>query len=178
MRNMRNFLWLLKMNVIINNRSLGVSMRGSKSVPQPFGTQQPFLYDLEQRHDHHRRALVFWLGEWEVLMYRPCSDMHHLLVVNGMFHLQLWHPESKTSILTPTALTDGKFEVAPLFGSEFRTDSYEDLAPILEAARNLLIPHAARVSDVFFAMFSEFAWRIPDAAAPPTLRFENTFAAK
>ena len=153
-------------------------MSERESEPRPFGSNQPFLYDLSQRHNHKLRALVFWLGEWEVLMYRPCSDIHRLLVVNGMFHLQLWHPDSQTSIITPTTLTDGKFEIAPLFGSEFRTDSYEDLGPILEAAKTISIPPAERVSDVFFAMFSEFAWRLPDAVGPPNLRFESTAAAK
>ena len=153
-------------------------MREELSNAQPFGHRQPFLYDVNQRHNHRLRVLVFWLGEWEVLMYRPCSDMHRLLVVNGMFHLQLWHPESLTSILTPTTLTEGQFEVSPLFGSEFKTEAYDELRPILQAARNISPPPPEFVSDIFFAMFSEFAWRIPDAVGPPPLRFESSHAAK
>ncbi len=153
-------------------------MNTGQSETRAFGDRQPFLYDLNQRHNHRLRALVFWLGDWEVLMYRPCSDVHRLLVVNGMFHLQLWHPESQTSILTPTSLTGGQFEVAPLFGSAFQCEDYAEIAAIIEAARNIQAPAPELLSDVFFAMFSEFAWRVPDAAGPPSLSFEAQAAAK
>jgi hypothetical protein len=153
-------------------------MDTGQSGTRTFGDRQPFLYDLSQRHNHRLRALVFWLGEWEVLMYRPCSDVHRLLVVNGMFHLQLWHPESQTSILTPTSLTGGMFETTPLFGSAFQCEDYKEMAAIIEAARNIRAPTPDMLSDVFFAMFSEFAWRVPDAAGPPSLSFEAGAAAK
>ena len=140
---------------------------------QAFGRKQPFLYNPDQRHDHRRRVIVFWLGEWEVLMHPPCSDLHRLLVVNGMFHLQLWHPQSRTSILTPSAFTKGMFEINSLFGSEYTSRVYGELPPILHAAKRVHAPIPERVSDVFFGLFSEFGWRLPNAVSPPILRFTD-----
>ena len=106
-------------------------------------------------------------------MHPPCSELHRLLVINGMFHMQLWHPESRTSILTPSAITEGKFEINELFGSEYSSPAYGDLLPILGAAKMVHAPHPDRVSDVFFGLFSEFAWGLPNAVAPPILRFNG-----
>lgn len=146
-------------------------MSGSKPQAQAFGPKQPFLYEPGHRHDHRRRVVMFWLGEWEVLMHPPCSELHRLLVVNGMFHMQLWHPESRTSILTPSAITEGLFEINSLFGSEYASHAYSELLPILHAAKLVHAPHPERVRDVFFGLFSEFAWCLPNAVAPPMLRF-------
>lgn len=152
-------------------------METRRTATKPFGHREPFLYDLTQRHNENLRSLVYWLGEWDVRIYRPCSDVHRLLAVNGMYHLQLWHPESRTSLLTPTALTEHQFEVSPLFGGAFHSHSYAELAAVLNAARGIELPAPELLSDVFFAMFNEFVWHIPDALMPP-VRFLDSVAAK
>jgi hypothetical protein len=36
---------------------------------------------------------------------------HSYFARRGFLHLQLWHPAVKTSILTPSRLTNGRFEI-------------------------------------------------------------------
>ncbi len=152
-------------------------MERQRTLQQPFGHAEPFIYDLNRRHTDRDRTLVYWLGEWDVRMSDPRSDLHRLFAVNGMFHLQLWHAESNTSILTPSTLTEGHFEVNALFGSEFRTQSYPEMCSVLHAAKNLEAPPPSLLNEVFFAMFTEFAWNIPHAVLPK-VSFQEPLAAK
>ena len=144
---------------------------------KPVGTREPFLYDLNQRHSEQQKSLVYWLGEWDVRMSEPHSDLHRLLVINGMFHLQLWHPESKTSVLTPSPITDQLFEVTPLFGGEFRAKTYSEIRSVVQAARKVVPPSPQELMDVFYAMFEEFAWHIPNAVMP-FVSFDESVTAK
>ena len=144
---------------------------------KPLGTRESFLYDLSLRHTEREKSLVYWLGEWDVRMSEPKSELHRLLVINGMFHLQLWHPESKTSILTPSPITDELFEATPLFGSEFRAASYAEIRSVVQAARQIEPPSAQLLMDVFYAMFEEFAWHLPGAIMP-FISFDEAAAAK
>jgi hypothetical protein len=75
------------------------------------------------------------------------------------------------------ALTEHQFEVSPLFGGTFQSHSYAELAAVLNAARGIEPPAPELLSDVFFAMFNEFVWHIPDALMPP-VRFLDSVAAK
>ena len=152
-------------------------MQRSHTMPKPFGQHEPFIYDLSQRHTDTDRILVYWLGEWDVRMSDPRSDLHRLLAINGMFHLQLWHPDSGTSILTPSTFTDHSFEVNPLFGDPFRTHSYPEMCSVIRAAKQIDAPPPHLLMEVFFAMFTEFAWSIPQAVLPE-VRFNEEIAAK
>ena len=152
-------------------------MNQQADLRKPMGTREPFLYDLNQRHSGHQKSLVYWLGEWDVRMSEPNSDLHRLLVINGMFHLQLWHPESKTSLLTPSPITDQLFAVTPLFGGEFRAQSYREIRSVIRAARKIVPPSPQELMDVFYAMFEEFAWHIPNAVMP-FVSFDEAAAAK
>ena len=149
----------------------------SRALPRPFGQHEPFIYDLNQRHTDTNRTLVYWLGEWDVRMSDPRSDLHRLLAVNGMLHLQMWHPESGTSVLTPSPLTDQLFEAIPLFGNQFRTRSYPEMCSVIHAAKQIEAPSPKLLMDVFFAMFTEFAWNIPQAILP-RVDFDEDIAAK
>ena len=152
-------------------------MESPRALPKPFGQHEPFIYDLSQRHTDVNRTLVYWLGEWDVRMSDPGSDLHRLLTVNGMFHLQLWHPESKTSILTPSSLTEQHFEVTPLFDGVFQTRSYPEMCSVIQAAKKIEAPPPQLLMEVFFAMFTEFAWNIPHAVLPQ-VHFDEHLAAK
>ena len=152
-------------------------MSHKSTLHTPMGQHEPFLYDVNQRHTEQEKTLVYWLGEWDVRMSDPNSDLHRLLVINGMFHLQLWHPESNTSILTPSPITENQFEVSPLFGGEFRTQSYPEVCSVIAAARQIEAPSPQRLMDIFYAMFEEFAWHLPNAVMP-FVAFEESAAAK
>ena len=152
-------------------------MQQPRALLTPFGQTEPFIYDLTQRHVDADRTLVYWLGEWDVRMSDPRSDLHRLLTVNGMFHLQLWHPESGTSILTPSPFTEHYFEAVPIFGNQFRTRSYPEMCSVIKASKQIETPAPQLLMEVFFAMFTEFAWHIPSAVLP-NVRFDEDIAAK
>jgi len=152
-------------------------MRISENDLQVVGQFEPFVVDLSSLHSESGRGLVFWLDEWDVRMSVATSDEHRLLVVNGMFHIQLWHPQAKLSVLTPSPLTGHQFEASSLLGKPFRSESYDELAAVVRAALHVDMPHVDRVREVFFAMCTEFLWPIPGAVMP-TFRFRPEVAAK
>lgn len=62
-------------------------------------------------HSLVERVLIARLGAWEVRRH-PESDRHHeYFAPRGFLHLQLWNPDAQVSILTPSALTGGRFAV-------------------------------------------------------------------
>ncbi len=144
---------------------------------QLVGEHEPFVVDASALHLESTRALVFWLDEWDVRMSVPESTEHRLLVVNGMFHLQLWHPQARLSILTPSPLTGNQFEVSPILGNTFRSSSYGEVAAVVEAARRVKMPSVDELRDVFFALCTEFLWPVTGAILP-SFRFEEEVAAK
>ena len=144
---------------------------------QIVGEHEPFVVDSGALHLESTRGLVFWLDDWDVRMSEPGSDEHRLLVVNGMFHIQLWHPQARLSVLTPSPLTGHQFEVANIMGNRFRSESYEEMATVVQAARHVQMPRVDEVRDVFFAMCTEFLWPISGAILP-TFRFSEESVAK
>ena len=152
-------------------------MQDTASEIRIVGDYEPFVVDSGALHVESSRALVFWLGDWDVRMSEPGSNEHRLLVVNGMFHIQLWHPEARLSVLTPSPLTDHQFEVANVMGNRFRTDSYDEMAAVVQAARHVKMPGVGETRDVFFAMCTEFLWPISGAILP-SFRFSQDVAAK
>lgn len=55
-------------------------------------------------------------GIWEVRIFSPASPLYERLARRGMLHLQLWHPGSGVSVLSPSALTGYRFEAFPIEG--------------------------------------------------------------
>lgn len=51
------------------------------------------------------------LGEWEVRRHAERAAQHTYFAPRGFLHLQLWHPSARVSILTPSRLTHGRFEI-------------------------------------------------------------------
>lgn len=62
-------------------------------------------------HAPCERALVTMLGDWEVRRHDERGEHHRYFAPRGMLHFQLWHPTARVSILTPSRLTRGRFEV-------------------------------------------------------------------
>ena len=66
---------------------------------------------LHPLHDPNERVLVGCHGPWEVRAHARNSKRHHCFAPRGLLHIQLWYPERNVSVLTQSALTDGRFEV-------------------------------------------------------------------
>jgi len=50
-------------------------------------------------------------GAWEVRQFSARDTKHDYFAPRGFLHLQLWHPTAAISILTPSRLTGGNYEV-------------------------------------------------------------------
>ncbi|MEC7240117.1 MAG: hypothetical protein VXW32_02665 [Myxococcota bacterium] len=66
---------------------------------------------LPSPHDPSERALLHAQYGWQIRTYPWNSSQHLLYKTKGMLNLQLWYPEVGLSILTPSGLTGGQYEV-------------------------------------------------------------------
>lgn len=62
-------------------------------------------------HDPTERCPIQQLGPWEVRVFSWNDPRHAYLAPRGLLHLQLWAPTQGTSLLVPSRLTDGCWEV-------------------------------------------------------------------
>lgn len=83
-------------------------------------------------HDPTERVLALVVDDWEVRLYE--GRKFEYFSTRGLLHLQLWHPGSGVSVLTPSRLTNGLFEVFPIDDWKARVSSYESLAPLVRSA--------------------------------------------
>lgn len=68
---------------------------------------------LPSPHDPGERTRVAWVGLWEVRQFPDGDARLAYFRPRGFHHLQLWNPAARISILTPSRLTAGMFEVWP-----------------------------------------------------------------
>lgn len=62
-------------------------------------------------HDPRDRGLITEHRGWAVRAFAWNSPHHAWLAREGMLHIQLWSPEARVSVLTPSRLTGGAYEV-------------------------------------------------------------------
>jgi hypothetical protein len=63
-------------------------------------------------HSPHDRALLARCEAWEIRRYDEDDPRFAYLAARGQLHLQLWHPIDHVSILSPSALTNDRFEIS------------------------------------------------------------------
>ena len=62
-------------------------------------------------HSLVERQRFATLGEWEVRRHLETGGQHAYFAPRGFLHLQLWHASAEVSILTPSQLTNDRFEI-------------------------------------------------------------------
>jgi hypothetical protein len=62
-------------------------------------------------HDPSERALLHAQYGWQIRTYPWNSPQHLVYKTKGMLNLQLWYPKVRLSVLTPSRLTDGQYEI-------------------------------------------------------------------
>ncbi len=80
-------------------------------------------------HDPSERELVYLAGEWEVRIFD--GPRFRYFVERGLWHVQLWHPARRVSVLTPSALTQDSYEVYPIRGWKERASTARGAARLL-----------------------------------------------
>ena len=92
--------------------------------------RHPKSLSMPPGHDLDRRMQVYTHEGW-VCRSHARNDINYAnMAALGQLHLQLWLPHARVSILTPSSLTDGDFEVC-LFGDLFRVSSSAELNALL-----------------------------------------------
>jgi len=67
---------------------------------------------LPPHHDPGERCCLFESADgWLILGHAINDPNHAYFAPRGLLHLQLWHPQRRVSVLTPSLLTRGTFEV-------------------------------------------------------------------
>lgn len=67
---------------------------------------------LPPLHAAADRELFARIGPWEVRRHASEDKRFTYLASRALLHVQLWDPERRISILTPSRLTGGRFEIA------------------------------------------------------------------
>lgn len=91
-------------------------------------------------HDPTERILVTRLDGWQVRDFADDDSRQHYFATRGFAHFQLWHPERRLSVLTPSRLTDQQFEVFPIGRGKLRIRSWDELASLLRSHHGVVPP--------------------------------------
>ena len=66
---------------------------------------------IPTRHEPERRDCMIKLLGWQIRTIMRNDHRHTAMAAQGLLHLQLWHAGTDTSILTPSNLTNRRFEI-------------------------------------------------------------------
>ena len=114
-------------------------------------------------HDPRERELAMLADGWEVRVFGGRKFQY--FVGRGFLHVQLWHPEERISILTPSRLTCGFYEVFPVLDWKARAADHDRLAQIFSTLRTKArLPPRARLLTVERAFVDDIV-RATDALA-------------
>jgi hypothetical protein len=80
-------------------------------------------------HDPSERELAQVLGDWEVRIFG--DGKFRYFVERGLWHVQLWHPGARVSVLTPSRLTRDAYEVYPSRGWKARAATHAEVARLV-----------------------------------------------
>lgn len=106
-------------------------------------------------HDPDERVVVADLGDWEVRQFAVTDRRATYFADKGFGHVQLWNAAVVASIITPSRLTAGHFEMW-LDGERFAARSWATLE--LELAMRGIQPpgrHAVRAIERWFVLPTE-----------------------
>lgn len=104
------------------------------------------------------RELAQTIGEWEVRVF--ADDKFGFFVARGLWHVQLWHPQARVSVLTPSRLTGDAYEIFPVEGWKRGAATSTDVAKIVSREHDIdFVDEAAlrQIERIFVRAPIEFA---------------------
>ncbi|MGK3987002.1 hypothetical protein WME99_28440 [Sorangium sp. So ce136] len=104
-------------------------------------------------HDPRERELALVVAGWEVRLF--AGRKFDYFVTRGFWHLQLWHPEARVSVLTPSRLTRGLYEAYPIANWKAQAPDYEKLAALLGGLFAAKLPETSAVLRLERALVAE-----------------------
>jgi hypothetical protein len=114
-------------------------------------------------HDPRERELALIVEGWEARIFS--GRKYEYFVTRGFWHLQLWHPGARISVLTPSRLTCGFYEAAPQPGWRMQAPSYCVLRNMLAGMSSVGLPPHSSIADVERTLVDEVV-RKATAAIP------------
>jgi hypothetical protein len=91
-------------------------------------------------HDPTERILVTRIDGWLVRDFAEDDQRLAYFAMRGFSHFQLWHPAYSISVLTPSRLTGGAFEVFPIGNWKRRAADWEALDSMLKTYHQVAPP--------------------------------------
>lgn len=95
-------------------------------------------------HDEHDRVAASSVGSldggWTAFAFGADDGRHAWLLRHGGWHLQLLHDERRVSLLTPSRLTGGAFEIFPIVDEPLRLLRYTDVVRLVEREHGVRPP--------------------------------------
>jgi len=105
-------------------------------------------------HDPRDRELTMPLeGGWE--LRTPTARMTAYFLPRGLLHVQLWHPASGVSILTPSRITRGLYEAFPVRRWKAPARSYAEITELVAREHGVAPPSAFAVASLERAFVDE-----------------------
>ncbi|WP_437934633.1 hypothetical protein [Sorangium sp. So ce341] len=104
-------------------------------------------------HDPRERELALVVAGWEVRLF--VGRKFEYFVAHGFWHLQLWHPEARVSVLTPSRLTCGLYEAYPIANWKAQAPDYDKLVTLLGGLFAAKLPEKAAVLRLERALVDE-----------------------
>lgn len=114
-------------------------------------------------HDPRERELASRTadGQWEVRVFG--SRMFQYFVTRGLWHVQLWHPEARVSLLTPSRLTLGFYEAFPIAGWKGHAPDHGRLVALVARSHRVTLPSAVELARIERAFVDDV---VASAASP------------
>ena len=103
-------------------------------------------------HDPRERCFIETIGDWQVRVFSASSQLHRFFSRHGMLHVQLWHPEAGISVLTPSPITCGQYEVFPVAGWKYAQSDYARLVVDIQGSCGVTLPPQTVVEEVTYIL--------------------------
>lgn len=97
-------------------------------------------------HDPRERALVDFVDGWQVRVFPATDPKFPYFVGRRLLHVQLWHPEARVSVLTPSRLTAGCFEAFPYRDWKIRLRCPDALERVVRDSHGVALPALPRLA--------------------------------
>jgi hypothetical protein len=99
-------------------------------------------------HDPRERVVVATVGGWELRVFPPDDRKFSYFVTRGFLHVQLWHPQARVSVLTPSRLTGGMYEAFPCGGWKVPVDEPAPLRELIGRTHGISMPSLPRLAAI------------------------------
>jgi len=108
-------------------------------------------------HDPRERDPVICVRGWEVRVFG--EHQFQYFVRRGFWHLQLWHPEARVSVLTPSRLTCDLYEVFPIASWKARAATVPELARLIAEEHGFELPREVELLELERALVQRVTTR-------------------